>query len=274
MRGTWTMTRSVIDRDDTMELHYRLVLRPDGEATMVVERDGSLRRSREFNERFGSILYAYLSREERVIHQGRWTGDRDGDTLTIRLTEIAGRRDVATFTGQREGDRLRLTTSNPGMYGERGRFVFRSATNDTGYDRDDSWNRDRYGRDGWENRRDDRYNPDDQRRDRPGRWGDRRNESRGSLTWQGDVDDGAILYIRQNTIRTETTNAVSVNNIRSHFSTNLPSRPVRVTLTRIEGRGQVTILEQPGPQNNYTAVVKIKDADDGASNYRFTLNWE
>jgi hypothetical protein len=44
---------------------------------------------------------------------------------------------------------------------------------------------------------------------------------------------------------------------------------VRVT----EGRGSVDVIQQPNARNNYTAVVRIRDARGGDDRYRLTAFW-
>ena len=53
----------------------------------------------------------------------------------------------------------------------------------------------------------------------------------------------------------------------------LPRRPVTVSLQDIQGRGQVEVAEQPEPNNNYTAKVRVLDTDAGAGHYSFILAW-
>ena len=40
-----------------------------------------------------------------------------------------------------------------------------------------------------------------------------------------------------------------------------------------QGRGEVGLIEQPRQRNNYTARVSIRDPQDGAGEYAFTLLW-
>jgi len=58
------------------------------------------------------------------------------------------------------------------------------------------------------------------------------------------------------------------------MSSPLPNAEVNVTLTKIRGRGKITLIEQPSIQNNYTAVVQVDDqAIAGSAWYEFTLDW-
>jgi hypothetical protein len=46
-----------------------------------------------------------------------------------------------------------------------------------------------------------------------------------------------------------------------------------VRLTAKRGRGEVFIEQQPSRENDFTTVVRIKDARGGASEYEFELQW-
>ena len=47
----------------------------------------------------------------------------------------------------------------------------------------------------------------------------------------------------------------------------------RVRLTKKRGRGDIFIEQQPSRDNDFTAIVRIKDTRGGADNYEFTLDW-
>ncbi|MDX1933031.1 MAG: hypothetical protein SFU56_10535 [Capsulimonadales bacterium] len=289
VRGVWSLTRSISGYGEG-EIRYRLVLREDGRAVLEAERSGRYRRDRRTDDDFGSLLYVYLERDRRVTHTGTWSGD--GNALTIQLSDIAGRRDNARFTGRIEERRLRLSTNNPGMYGKDGPFSFRrdgfgngpwypDRRDNGGAPRDrwdrldrDGWDRDGWNRDRWDrDRRDrDRWDRDDDRprNDRDSRF-DREN---GLVRWSGSVDQGVVLYVRGANIQAESTGGRPIVDMRSSFRRSLPSRPVRVSLVGTEGRGRIQLVEQPSARNGYTAVIRISDPEAGRGDYRFSLNWD
>jgi hypothetical protein len=43
---------------------------------------------------------------------------------------------------------------------------------------------------------------------------------------------------------------------------------------RIEGRGQMNLIEQPGPNNDWGAIVRIVDRNGGEGNYAYRLSWQ
>jgi len=48
---------------------------------------------------------------------------------------------------------------------------------------------------------------------------------------------------------------------------------VTVRLTNKRGRGEIFIEQQPSRENDFTAIVRIKDSRGGASDYEFELQW-
>jgi hypothetical protein len=50
-------------------------------------------------------------------------------------------------------------------------------------------------------------------------------------------------------------------------------RPVHVWLSDVRGRGEVEVVREPNADDDYTAVVRIKDPQAGAAFYSFNLNW-
>jgi hypothetical protein len=93
-----------------------------------------------------------------------------------------------------------------------------------------------------------------------------------ALRWSGEVDDTATIRIRQRDVRTNA-NRNGISNARYDVNGRLPQVPVRVSLNREAGRGDIRIVEQPSARNNYTAVIRIKDNQAGKGRYAFNLQW-
>jgi hypothetical protein len=94
-----------------------------------------------------------------------------------------------------------------------------------------------------------------------------------SFAWRGRVDDESIIRVRGEQVWVENLSGYGVSGERYRFSSPLPMRPLQVNLVDAEGRGEVVIIEQPGRDNDYTAAVRIRDRQSGASAYAFTLTW-
>lgn len=99
------------------------------------------------------------------------------------------------------------------------------------------------------------------------------NRGSGRMTWRGRVDDDVRITVRGGTADLETIGGTPYDNVTQNFTASLPSRRVNVTLQVKRGRGEVVIEQQPSRENNFAAVVRIKDPRGGASDYEFDLVW-
>jgi hypothetical protein len=95
----------------------------------------------------------------------------------------------------------------------------------------------------------------------------------GSMTWRGRVDDDVRIRIRGGSADIETIGGTEYNDGQVNFTNSLPSRRATVRLTGQRGRGQIFIEQQPSRENDFTAIVRIKDPRGGASEYAFELQW-
>lgn len=95
----------------------------------------------------------------------------------------------------------------------------------------------------------------------------------GSMTWRGRVDDDVRIRIRGGTADVETIGGTPYYDSQPNFSNSLPNRRVTVRLVKNRGRGDVFIEQQPSRENDFTAIIRIKDSRGGADNYEFTLEW-
>jgi hypothetical protein len=95
----------------------------------------------------------------------------------------------------------------------------------------------------------------------------------GRMTWRGRVDDDVRIRIRGGSADVETLGGTPYNDSQPNFENSLPNRRVTVRLTSKRGRGEVFIEQQPSRENDFTAVIRIRDTRGGADNYEFTLEW-
>ncbi len=100
-----------------------------------------------------------------------------------------------------------------------------------------------------------------------------RSNDRSQLRWSGQVDDTAIITLRGRDVRTRTEQGRGVTNVSEQVNGQLPDRRVNVALREVSGRGQVQVIEQPSPRNNYTARVRVRDSQGGSARYSFVLDW-
>ncbi len=95
----------------------------------------------------------------------------------------------------------------------------------------------------------------------------------GRMTWKGRVDDDVRIVIRGGRAEAETIGGSPYYDAQTSFAASLPPRRVTVKLNVKKARGQVYIEEQPSRENNFAAVIRIKDPRGGASDYEFEVSW-
>jgi hypothetical protein len=105
-----------------------------------------------------------------------------------------------------------------------------------------------------------------------GQYPDSGNRS-GRMSWRGRVDDDVRIRIRGGSAEVETIGGSAYNDSQPNFSNSLPNRRVTVRLTEKRGRGEIFIEQQPSRENDFTAIVRIRDTKGGAADYSFTLEW-
>lgn len=95
----------------------------------------------------------------------------------------------------------------------------------------------------------------------------------GRMTWKGSVDDDVRIAVRGGTAQVETIGGSPYYDAVTSFTASLPPRRVNVNLVKRRGRGEVFIEQQPSRENDYAAVIRIRDPRGGASDYEFELSW-
>jgi hypothetical protein len=95
----------------------------------------------------------------------------------------------------------------------------------------------------------------------------------GRMTWRGRVDDDVRIRIRGGSADVETIGGTQYNDGQPNFFNSLPNRRVTVRLTQKRGRGEIFIEQQPSRENDFTAIIRIRDSKGGASDYEFELQW-
>ena len=105
-------------------------------------------------------------------------------------------------------------------------------------------------------------------------WPDQGGGSRsGQMSWRGTVDDDVRIIIRGGTAEVETIGGSPYYDAVTNFTSSLPARRANVTVTKRRGRGEVFVEQQPSRENNYTAIIRVRDTRGGASLYEIDVNW-
>jgi len=92
------------------------------------------------------------------------------------------------------------------------------------------------------------------------------------------VDGSDYLLIRGADVRVEHRNFEPLTNLKVRFdpTTGLPAAAATVTVSRLEGTGPVTVVEQPSAGNDYTLKILIDNDNESLypQKYRLRLEWE
>ncbi len=95
----------------------------------------------------------------------------------------------------------------------------------------------------------------------------------GRLHWSGAVDDQVDIRIQGNRVDNMNVTGNGLRDVQANMSGQLPRRDVDLRVDKRQGRGSVTVVQQPSAWNNYTAVVRIRDTRAGADYYDLDVTW-
>src|SRR5689334_12790621 len=93
------------------------------------------------------------------------------------------------------------------------------------------------------------------------------------LDWSGRVDSVARITIQGGGARVSLVgtqdNGAGVLKVQNE----LPHRDGTVTVQVASGRGDVDVVQQPRADNDYVAIVRIRDHSNGTDHYQLTALW-
>ncbi|MGH7637967.1 MAG: hypothetical protein ACREOK_09980 [Gemmatimonadaceae bacterium] len=103
----------------------------------------------------------------------------------------------------------------------------------------------------------------------------RRDEERRLFSWRGVVDDDMRVYIRAGNVQSHVASGSTTRRgPRVDRDRALPRRAGILRVQLVDGRGRAHVIQQPSARNNYTAIVRVKDAGRGADDYRFVAYFD
>ena len=103
----------------------------------------------------------------------------------------------------------------------------------------------------------------------------RRDAERQLFVWRGVVDDDMRVYVRAANIESRVVAGDRSRRApRIDRDRPLPRRDGTLRVQLLDGRGRLQILQQPTARNNWTAIIRVKDAQRGADNYRFVAYFD
>jgi hypothetical protein len=171
-----------------------------------------------------------------------------------------------------------LRASAIARHDEEVRAQSRVVQNNTGDDRYGRNDDGRYGRND-----DDRYdrgngkwdNHDNGRHN--GRWGNNgrnSNAPREVYRWQGRVDKEVRIQLQGGRSYIQPIGNHEVRNGNGQMLGGLPHQDGVLRVERIEGRGDIDVIQQPTASNGYQATLRVRDPSSGASRYRIIAYWQ
>lgn len=95
----------------------------------------------------------------------------------------------------------------------------------------------------------------------------------GRVRWKGNVDDEVHLIIRGGSIEVKTISGIASGQGTANFTTALPNRKVEVAIDKKKGRGTAKLIQAPSRENDFTAVIQIRDKDGGSREYDLDIYW-
>jgi len=214
----------------------------------------------------------------RINSEDSHACDRNGG-IDLKASAIA--RHDAEVRAQAQNARInnngddRYGRTNDGRYNNDGR------NNDGRYNNDDRYGRnddDRYGRDDDDRRgRNDNGHWDNRGGRGRGRWGNngRYNDSpREVYRWAGRVDKEVRIQLTGGRAYVQPIGNREVRNGNGQILGGLPHQDGMLRVERVEGRGDIDVIQQPTASNGYTATLRVRDPSSGAANYRIVAVWE
>jgi hypothetical protein len=91
--------------------------------------------------------------------------------------------------------------------------------------------------------------------------------------WRGRVDREVRIVMRGGTVWTQEVSGGQTRGARARVARALPTQAGQVRLQLLDGRGDVSVIQQPSRRNNYTTIVRIADGSSGADRYRLAAFW-
>jgi hypothetical protein len=99
-------------------------------------------------------------------------------------------------------------------------------------------------------------------------------QGRTLFTWTGRVDREVQISMRRRDVWTSGIDRDDGYRSRLNVASALPRTDGYVRVQTIDGRGDVSVIQQPSAWNNYTTVVRVRDRNSGSDRYRLSAYWQ
>ena len=97
-------------------------------------------------------------------------------------------------------------------------------------------------------------------------------QNRNLFTWTGRVDREMQITMRGRDVWTN--GADRDDRGRVSVESMLPRTDGFVRVQALDGRGDVSVVQQPSASNNYTTIVRVTDRSSGSDRYRIAAYWD
>jgi hypothetical protein len=102
-----------------------------------------------------------------------------------------------------------------------------------------------------------------------------RRSGQSMLHWSGNVDGELEVRIQNGRIDYRTLSGAEPTSIRAdRANLNVPRTNASVAVVQNQGRGTVSVTQQPSSWNGYTTVIRVRDPQGGYGFYDFDLMWQ
>jgi hypothetical protein len=96
----------------------------------------------------------------------------------------------------------------------------------------------------------------------------------GIATWKGVVNDRVSISLQGNEIRNVDISGTGMRDVSNKLIQGfLPKRPAEVFVKKIDGRGNVSVIQQPNRLNDYMAIIQVSDPKEGEDKYKLEITW-
>jgi hypothetical protein len=99
-------------------------------------------------------------------------------------------------------------------------------------------------------------------------------QQRELFQWSGSVDQEVQITMNGRNVTASNIGPSEPGQRRANLISALPRTDGQVTVQVVNGRGAVDVISQPTAQNGYTARIRVRDPQGGASNYRLNVYWQ
>ena len=92
--------------------------------------------------------------------------------------------------------------------------------------------------------------------------------------WTGNVDGDLEIRIQNGQISYRNLSGAQPTSMRiDRGNMSLPRNDAQAAIAQVQGRGSVSVVQQPSSWNGYTTVIRVRDPQGGYGYYDFDLVW-